>query len=268
MTTPIEQVVEGANAVLTINQNFDSNRGAYVGSNNPAESVDLSLALYGGPWGDLEIDPATLTLEDDDVNYVVMEISTGVFSASNTLYDWENGILFKRCLRVTAASGAVIANGIDDLRYGPGGLFNRPVGVGAGSVDADDVNYDNSVSGLSAGEVQSAIDELVRNDVNALSTSGTVNIDLSLGDYFTVNLTGNLTSLTFSNLPGSGKGASIMVLITQDSTPRTFAFPASFKWPDGAAPSITTTSGAEDLLAATTFDNGTSWHATLSKDRS
>jgi hypothetical protein len=108
-----------------------------------------------------------------------------------------------------------------------------------------------------------------RNNVTALSiASGVVDIDYSDGDYHTLALTANVTSLTFSNLPGSGKGASLIVLLTQDSTARTFAFPASFKWEGGSVPSISTGSGVKDLLAISTLDNGTTWHATLSKARS
>lgn len=105
------------------------------------------------------------------------------------------------------------------------------------------------------------------NTVSVLTTSsGVVNIDLSLGDYFTLALSANVTSVTFSNLPGSGKGASKFVRITQDSTPRTLAWPASFRW-EGSAPSVSTGSGAVDVLAISTFDNGTKWDATLSKGR-
>jgi hypothetical protein len=106
----------------------------------------------------------------------------------------------------------------------------------------------------------------LRNTSSALSiSSGTVNIDLALGDYFTLALTANVTSITFSNLPGSGKGASVMIRITQDSTARTVAWPASFKWAGGSVGAVSTGSGAVDVLAITTFDNGTAWAATLAK---
>jgi hypothetical protein len=101
--------------------------------------------------------------------------------------------------------------------------------------------------------------------VSALSTSGSVAIDYSLGDYFTLALAGNVSGFTFSNLPGAGKGASLMVRITQDATARTVAWPASFKWAGGTAGAVSTASGAVDVLAITTFDNGTTWDATLAK---
>lgn len=104
--------------------------------------------------------------------------------------------------------------------------------------------------------------------VTALTiSSGVVNIDCSLGDYFTLALNANVTSITFSNLPGAGKGASKMIRITQDSTPRTVAWPASFRWDGNGAQSVSTGSGAVDVLAITTLDNGTKWDATLSKGR-
>lgn len=104
-----------------------------------------------------------------------------------------------------------------------------------------------------------------RSTVSALATSGSVTVDYSLGDYFTLALAGDVTAWSFTNMPGAGNGATLMIRITQDSTPRTVAWPASFKWGGGAAPSVSIASGAVDLLAITTLDNGTTWQATLAK---
>lgn len=113
------------------------------------------------------------------------------------------------------------------------------------------------------------VNQKPRNVVTVLTPSaGVVNIDWSLGDYFTLSLTGtSITSITFSNLPGAGRGATLMIRITQDTTPRTVAWPASFRW-EGAAPVVSTGSGAVDVLAITDFTGvGTKWDATLSKGR-
>lgn len=105
-----------------------------------------------------------------------------------------------------------------------------------------------------------------RNTVTAVTpVSGVATFDLSLGDYFTVAPTANVTSIVFTNLPGAGKGASIFIGITQDSTPRTWVWPASFKWAGGVAGVVSTASGAKDKLAITTLDNCTTWDATLAK---
>ena len=98
------------------------------------------------------------------------------------------------------------------------------------------------------------------------SASGVLNVDLELGNYFTVALTEDITSVTFSNLPGAGFGTTVMLRVTQGLSAYTVAWPASFRW-EGAAPSVSTASGAVDVLALTTFDNGTKWDAVLSKGR-
>lgn len=105
-----------------------------------------------------------------------------------------------------------------------------------------------------------------RSAVSVLSpASGVVNIDCSLGDYFTLAPTANVTSITFSNLPASGKAVSLMIRFTQDTTARTVAWPASFKWAGGAAGVVSTPSGAIDVIALTTFNQGTTWNVTIAK---
>lgn len=109
---------------------------------------------------------------------------------------------------------------------------------------------------------------LRKNAVSALSTSsGAVGIDLSLGSYFTLALSADVTSISFSNTPGSGFGTTVMIRITQDTTARTVTWPGSFKWEGGTPGAVSTAAGAVDILALTTFDNGTTWQASLSKGR-
>jgi len=97
-----------------------------------------------------------------------------------------------------------------------------------------------------------------------VNTAGVVPVNCALGDYFTHTTTANITSMTFSNLPPVGKSYSLIFKITQGATPRTWAWPASFKW-SGTAPAISNVAGAVDLLGITTFDQGTTWQASLAK---
>lgn len=97
------------------------------------------------------------------------------------------------------------------------------------------------------------------------SSAGTLTLDYSLGDYFTVALSENVTTLAFSNLPSSPAGVTISLRITQDSTPRTFAWPASFRWIGGGPGVISTGSGAIDELIMTSYNQGTTWLVVLSK---
>lgn len=97
--------------------------------------------------------------------------------------------------------------------------------------------------------------------VTALSiASGVVNIDCSLGKHFTLALTANVTSITFSNLPASGKAGEIAVRMKQDGTGgRTVAIPSSFKATGGSDTAVQSAANAYTLLTAITFDQGTRW---------
>lgn len=123
----------------------------------------------------------------------------------------------------------------------------------------------DDAAGVTGGALTGDIAKL-RNTLTALSTSGAIAIDCALGDYFTLAAAGNMTSFTFSNLPASGKAQTIMVRITQDATgSRVATFPSSFKWAGGSAGVLSTAANSVDVLALTTFNQGTSWIATLSK---
>lgn len=117
------------------------------------------------------------------------------------------------------------------------------------------------VNGATVGPLAAAGGGTDRSTVTALSiSSGVVNIDCSLGDYFTLSLTANVTSITFSNLPASGKGASIAVQIRQDATgSRTVTLPSSFKATGGSDTAVQSAANAYTLLTLTSFDQGTRW---------
>lgn len=104
-----------------------------------------------------------------------------------------------------------------------------------------------------------------RDAVTALTISaGVVNIDCALGDFFTLSLTANVTSITFTNLPASGRGASLAIRLQQDGTgSRTVALPASFKATTGSDTAVQSAANARTLLTLTTFDQGTRWEYTM-----
>lgn len=104
-----------------------------------------------------------------------------------------------------------------------------------------------------------------RSTVTAVtSSSGVVTLDYSLGDYFTLTLSENVTSWVISNGPGSGKGFSLMVQITQAAGAYTVAKPGTTA--GGAALDVSTGNGDVDLLAITSFNNGTTLRSTIAKD--
>jgi hypothetical protein len=95
-------------------------------------------------------------------------------------------------------------------------------------------------------------------------TDGVVDVDLSLGDLFTLSLTANVTSIALSNPPGSGLGQTIGVRIRQDAMGgHTVALPASFRPITGSDTAVQAAANAYTILIATTFDNGTRWEYSM-----
>ena len=98
-----------------------------------------------------------------------------------------------------------------------------------------------------------------RNVVTALSiSSGVVNVDASLGDYFTLALNANVTGWVFTNVPPA---CTLMYKLVIDTTAKTVAWPSSWDWGDQGAPTLPTAAGKYVTIATTTFDGGTSYTA-------
>lgn len=93
----------------------------------------------------------------------------------------------------------------------------------------------------------------VRSNKTTLAiSSGVVNIDWSLGNYFVVVMNANITSITFSNFPPNGIEQEATVDFVGDGTVRTVTGLAAaiLKWlgqsGPGSAPTFTFTSGYEN----------------------
>ena len=72
-------------------------------------------------------------------------------------------------------------------------------------------------------------------------------------------LSEDVTTVTLSNPPATGKYGQIRIQFVQDTTARAVTWPASVKWPGGTAPTISTGSGAIDVVILETDDGGTTW---------
>lgn len=118
------------------------------------------------------------------------------------------------------------------------------------------------------GTIQQILDlvtPLLEEAVTALSiSSGAVTVDLALGNYFTLTLTENVTSITLDNLPAAGKARTFSIRFLQDGTGgRTVTFPSSFKFTDGSDFAVISTADAYTVFTASTFDQGTRWECTM-----
>lgn len=91
-----------------------------------------------------------------------------------------------------------------------------------------------------------------------LVAKGTINgaqsLDLSAANYFTMTING-ATTLSVSNVPAGTWATGIILRIVNGGS--SITWPASFKFPGGTAP-VLTTSGT-DMLALVTDDSGTTW---------
>lgn len=92
--------------------------------------------------------------------------------------------------------------------------------------------------------------------------AGAVTFDLNNGESFKVANTANVTSVTISNAP-TGKAFTFDLLLTADGTLRSWTWPASVVWVDGAAPVLTSTVSKRDWIGFKTFDGGTTWFASI-----
>ncbi len=90
-------------------------------------------------------------------------------------------------------------------------------------------------------------------------SSGTLVLNLETSNIFTVSLNAAITTITITNVPASGSGASFTLIFTADGTARAVTWPSSIKWAGGTAPTITSTSGKVDSFAFFTSDGGTTW---------
>lgn len=101
-------------------------------------------------------------------------------------------------------------------------------------------------------------------------SAGAITFDCALSNSFNVSLTANITSITFSNSPATGKLGEIVIDFQQDGTgSRTVTWPASVKWSGGVAPVITTTlTTGRDKVFLSTRDGGTTWLGEFAQDYS
>lgn len=97
------------------------------------------------------------------------------------------------------------------------------------------------------------------------NVSGAVALDYENGNVQTATATGNISSLTISNWPASGRGGFFTLFLYQDGTgSRTLTLSSAYKTVGDAAITLTTTASALDTLYFQTIDAGTTILTTAS----
>jgi len=83
---------------------------------------------------------------------------------------------------------------------------------------------------------------------SAIVAAATTTIDLSTSNHLAVSVGTNITTLTLTNAPSS-PATIVLKLIYSATGTYTIAWPASFKWSGGVAPTLTGISGKTDIVS-------------------
>ena len=96
----------------------------------------------------------------------------------------------------------------------------------------------------------------------AISTN-TLNINLAAGPVANVLVNSAISTINFVNPLPSGSVSSFMVIFNYNGTGYSVTWPASVRWPNAVAPTLTNTNGKRDMFSFLTIDGGTTYNATI-----
>ena len=156
---------------------------------------------------------------------------------------------------ITIGQGAVEYCYTDGTNFYAIGYNSGLQGTATGNINMNNYTFSNA-SMLSYYETYNAIG----------SISSTANLDYSVGNYQSITLTGNVT-LTPTNWPSTGRGASMTLFVIQDGTgSRTLGFSSgTIKVPGGGGLVLSTAPNAIDEVLITSFDGGTTFYVAVLK---
>lgn len=109
-------------------------------------------------------------------------------------------------------------------------------------------------------ELKNAVLNLQREKKNALTgQSGAVTIDYSLGSVCTIAQTGNITSVSVTNVPASSTVTLTVIRSQADATLRTMTWGAAYNFSGGTTPTLSNSASAVDVFTLITTDGGSNW---------
>jgi hypothetical protein len=233
---------------------FYSVLGNFSGALTAGSTVDIA--------GDVNIGSGNVTIAAATGNTVV----AGSFNASGAIAT--NTDLF------VGSTANIFGAGINALDVAGGinaGSGNVGIVSATGQIPAISSTYFASLSGTNLTGVAmlgTANAFTARNDLLTYTETRTaptisanaLTLDLSTATHFDVALTANITTLTISNAPTTGKAGSFTLVFTADGTLRTVTWPASVAWAGAAAPTMTSTNGKKDFFTCLTYNAGTNWY--------
>ncbi len=109
-------------------------------------------------------------------------------------------------------------------------------------------------------ELKNAVLNLQREKKNVLTgQSGAVTIDYSLGSVCTIAQTGNITSVSVTNVPASSTVTLTVIRSQADATLRTLTWGAAYNFSGGTTPTLSNSASAVDVFTLITTDSGSNW---------
>lgn len=137
------------------------------------------------------------------------------------------------------------------------------------------LNY-NDITTLGTSEASKAVTTDANGDVNIseelkaksynetftsiTSSSGTATLDCETGNVFSLTLSEDVTTFTWSNPPASGTAYGFSLKVVQGSSTFTITWPPAVDWPNASAPTLSSGSGDVDQFVFYTHDGGTTWY--------
>lgn len=265
--TTLTTIAAGTGAIPDINDNFLATGPAGMYARRAIASSGLVWGYYGGIAFGNTISNGTITLTASSTNYIVAARSNGAVSVSTSNTNWNNATDYYRLYQVVTGSASVSSytdhrdftsggggaadfislGDVPGAYTGEGGAYVRVKATedglefvpGGSGGDAEDITYDPSTSGLSATDVQAAIDELAAapsqtqcipiacSDETTALSAGTAKVTFRMP--YAMTLTSVRASLTTAQSSGSiftvdinESGSSILsTKLTIDNTEKT-----------------------------------------------
>lgn len=234
-------------------------------SMNPAEATETTPPSESNRWTLVNSIPVWAANIRYPLNFILEQ--DGILYKCNNAHTSTTFVADSANWTAISAAGGIIPweliEGVLPPTAVPGSLLEVVVG---GVYNGSPYNVGDVVAVLSDGVNVVRLSNSIPSVPSLSSAAGVLTVDLSLSDYYTITLTENITSIVFTNALGGTKPSTKMFEITQGTTPYTVTWPVSFLW-EGAAPVVSDTANAIDILAITSFNGGTTWHGTLSKGR-
>ena len=179
------------------------------------------------------------------ISETISPIAFAAFDTANAAFEKAN-----TSSTVYPNTGIAVSTGTS---WGPS--KNTPTGEIVGTTDTQTLTNKTVSGGIYSNVVD--VTGSVRSSVVAVAA---LDIDCSLGNYFTKTINGNST-FTFSNAPAS-KAYSFVLELTHTSG--TVTWPASVRWPASTAPTLT--AGKTHIFVFVTDDGGNTWRGASSVD--